>query len=165
MTWITHSAFAGLTGWIFGLNTGLAILGSTSPDWAEDLFGVREHRGFTHFLVLWFGVFIFFLVLVLEGVNWAMYGLSFVYGGLSHILLDALTVSGVPLGFSNVRIRIGGLIRTGKVSEWVFLALLLVFLTPLVRLDIKFGYNKWRELYFQGVLDKREYEERMFRIF
>jgi inner membrane protein len=165
MTWITHSAFAGLTSWVFGLDFGLAVLGSTAPDWFEDFFGVREHRGITHWLSLWFVLFVFFLALSVEGFGWAVYLLSFVYGGLSHVVLDALTVSGVPLGFSKVRVRIGGLVRTGKTSEWVFLALIVIFLSPLVRLDVKVGYSKWKELYEAGVIDRREYEERRFKIF
>jgi inner membrane protein len=165
MTWITHTAFAGLSAWIFGLHSGLAVLGSTSPDWFEDFFGIKEHRGITHWFSLWFLVFVFFLALSLEGVGWAVYPLSFVYGGLSHVVLDALTVSGVPLGFSKLRIRIGGLVRTGKTSEWVFLALIVVFLVPLLRLDVKVGYSKWRELYDGKVIDRREYEERRFKIF
>lgn len=164
MTWITHTAFAGLTSWIFGLNTGIAIAGSTAPDWFEDMFGIHEHRGITHYLTLWFAVFIFFLVLTLEKVPYADIGLSFCYGGLTHLFLDSLTKAGIPLGIGKQRIRIGGLITTGKPSEWVFLALILVFLTPLTRLDVKIGYSKWKDLYEQGIIDLREYEERRFKI-
>jgi len=59
----------------------------------------------------------------------------------------------------------GGLVRTGKTSEWVFLALIVLFLTPLVRLDVKVSYSKWRELCDVGMIDRREYEERRFKIF
>ena len=79
MTLLTHTAFAGLTAWVFGLNTGIAITGSTAPDWFEDLFGIHEHRGLTHYLTIWFIALIFFLVLTLEKVPYADLGLSFSY--------------------------------------------------------------------------------------
>ncbi len=75
-----------------------------------------------------------------------------------------MTKTGIPLGIGKQRIRIGGLITTGKTSEWVFLALIVVFLTPLARLDVKIGYSKWQDLYQQGIIDLREYEERRFKI-
>lgn len=166
MTWLTHTAFAGLTSWIIGLPTSTSILGSTAPDWTEDLFGIHEHRGITHYLVIWFILFLFFLTLRLENLflPYSEYLLGFVYGGLTHLFLDSLTKSGIPLGFSKIRVRIGGLITTGKPSEWIFLALILIFLTPLTRLDVKFGWNKWKDLYQQGIIDEREYDERRFKI-
>lgn len=163
MTWLTHTTFAGLTAWIFDLKVGVAVLGSTAPDWTEDLFGLNEHRGLTHYLAIWFGLVIFFLIFALEGFKVAVYPLSFCYGGLSHIFLDMLTKTGVPL-IGKKRVRIGGLITTGKISEWIFLVLIVVFLFPLTRLDVKFGYSKWKEYYQNDVIDKREYEERRFKI-
>jgi len=171
MTWITHSAVAFGFAWLFGLHTGLAVLGSTAPDWFEDFFGIKEHRGITHYIWLWFLLFVVPLSFWLAGtgsefLDMAFYWLvSFGFGGFSHIVLDALTVAGVPLGVGRVRVRIGGLVRTGKLSEWVFLALVLLLFTPLLVFDVKIGISQWGKLYEEGIIDRREYEERRFKFF
>ena len=166
MTWITHTTFAYFTSELFGLSP-LAVLGSTAPDWTEDLFGIKEHRGRTHYVVLWFTAFIITLSLYLATKNTLLFhALSFTYGGLTHLLLDSLTVSGVPLGAYKTRVRIVGLVRTGKLSEWVFLACLLILFVPLHRAgSLEFGFAKYKELYKKGVIDLREYNERKFKIF
>ena len=163
MTWLTHTAFAGMSAWIFGMNVGVAVLGSTAPDWSEDLFGVSEHRGITHYGIFWFLAFLLFLVPTLEGIEWARYPMSFCYGGVTHWFLDSLTRAGVPFT-RNMRVRIGGLIRTGHVSEWIFFALIVLFLFPLTRFDLKIGYNKWKEYYTAGIIDHREYLDRRFKL-
>ena len=48
MTWITHTTFAFFGASFLGLNVPLAVVGSTAPDWFEDLFGLREHKGMSH---------------------------------------------------------------------------------------------------------------------
>jgi membrane-bound metal-dependent hydrolase YbcI (DUF457 family) len=136
--------------------------------------GVISHptyRGITHYLWLWFLLFVVPLGFWLAGtgsevLDTAFYWLvSFGFGVFSHICLDALTVSGVPLGVGKVRVRVGGLIRTGKISEWVFLALVLLLFTPLLVFDVKIGINQWGQLYENGIIDRREYEERRFKFF
>jgi hypothetical protein len=62
-------------------------------------------------------------------------------------------------------VRIGGLIRTGRLSEWVFLALVLLLFTPLLVFDVKIGISQWGQLYENGIIDRREYEERRFKFF
>ena len=166
MTWLTHTTFAYFTSELLGLSP-LAVLGSTAPDWSEDLFGIKEHRGRTHYITLWFTAFIIALSLYLTTKSAILYhALSFVYGGLTHLLLDALTVAGVPLGASNMRIRITGLIRTGQLSEWMFLACLLIVFLPLHQAgSLKFGFSKYKDLYKEEVIDLREYNERKFKVF
>ena len=163
MTWLTHTFFAGTTAHILGLNPALAILGSTAPDWTEDLFGIHEHRGITHYLVIWFTALIITFTLFLNHTPLSLELLSFTYGGITHLFLDALTPSGIPIYGKN-RIRIGGLIKTGKPSEWIFLALLIIFSAPLLKLDIKLGYTKYKEMYEKGIIDLKEYNERKFKI-
>jgi len=165
MTWATHIAFGSIVASVFGLHTFLVMLGSTAPDWLEDLFGLREHRGVSHYVFLWGVAFLVSLFLLLYFGGWALWLFSFVVGGCSHILLDALTVAGVPLGFGKMRVRIGGLIRTGKQSEWVFLVLLLVAFVPLKGLNLEIGYSKWKGYYEKGLLDEREFLERKFKLF
>ena len=160
MTWITHTTFAHFTSQLLGLSP-FAILGSTAPDWTEDLFGVKEHRGITHYITLWFTLFALTLTLYLTTHHTIIYhALSFTYGALTHLFLDSLTISGVPLGAYNMRIRITGLIRTGKLSEWVFLACLLIVFLPLQQAgSIKLGFSRYKEIYNQGIIDRREYNE------
>ena len=166
MTWLTHGTFAYLTASLLGINPYIAVVGSTAPDWLEDTLGVKEHRGPTHYLILWVGAFLLSLLLVgIKPVHtFGVQLLAFTYGGLTHLLLDALTVSGIPLGVGKTRIRIGGLIRTGKLSEWVFLALTFAVLFPLVHSGASLGFGTARELYEKGIIDLREYRELRFRL-
>ena len=165
MTWLTHGSFAYLTGVLFGLNPYFVVAGSTAPDWTEDLLGVKEHRGITHYVVLWAGAFLFSIILYGSLKNDLTFNLlSFVYGGLTHLFLDALTVSGVPLGIGKIRVRIGGLIRTGKLSEWVFLALTLAVLYPITASGGVFGLFPAKKLYEKGIIDLKEYRELRFHL-
>ena len=163
MTWITHIFFASSTAHILGLNPAIAGIGSTAPDWTEDLFGIKEHRGITHWLILHISALLFSLLLFIYHAPLSHEALSFTYGTFTHIFLDALTKSGVP-AYGRTRIRIGGLITTARPSEWIFLALLIVFLTPLLKLDVQLGYSRHRELYQQGIIDRKEYMERRFKL-
>ncbi len=165
MTWITHTTFAYFTSSMLGLSP-FAVLGSTAPDWTEDLFGVKEHRGLTHHITLWFTAFVIVLTLYLATHHPLLYHLlSFTYGGLTHLLLDSLTVSGVPLGAYNMRIRITGLIRTGQLSEWIFLTCLLIIFVPLHQAGgIKLGFSRYKEIYQQGIIDRKEYNERKLKL-
>jgi len=165
MTWLTHGVFAFSTATLLGLNPYIAVVGATAPDWSEDLLGIREHRGPTHYLTLWSGVLL--IALILYGsfkATWTFHLLSFVYGGLTHLLLDALTISGIPLGVGKIRIRIGGLIRTGKLSEWIFLVITLAVFYPLIHAGGKFGLFPASELYKQGIIDLKEYRELRFHL-
>ncbi|NPA40834.1 MAG: metal-dependent hydrolase [Aquificae bacterium] len=163
MTWLTHTFFAGTTAHILGLNPAIAVIGSTAPDWTEDLFGINEHRGITHYLVLWFLALMLTFLLFLSHAPYSMELLSFTYGSMTHLFLDALTKTGIPL-YGKQRIRIGGLITTGRLSEWLFLALLILFLTPLIKLDAKLGHSRYKELHKQGIIDRKEYNERKFKL-
>jgi hypothetical protein len=173
MTWITHTTFAYFVSSLFGLPPAPALLGSTAPDWTEDLFGVREHRGKTHYITLWSSAFLLSLVLYLSIPHnlptvkeLTLYILSFTFGALTHLFTDSLTISGVPLGTGNIRIRIGGLIRTGKLSEWIFLAIITAIFYPLsLAGNLELGFSKYRNLYSLHIIDRKEYDERKFHLF
>jgi len=165
MTWLTHTTFAYLTGALFGLNPYFAVAGSTAPDWAEDFLGIKEHRGITHYLTLWAGAFIFSIILYGSFKNGTTFNLlSFIYGSLTHLLLDSLTISGIPLGVGKIRVRIGGLIKTGKLSEWIFLGITLAVFYPLTHMGATFGLFPAKELYQKGIIDLKEYRELRFRL-
>ena len=163
MTWLTHTIFAGTTAHVLGLDPYIAMLGSTAPDWTEDLFGINEHRGITHYLIIWFPALAITFLLFLAHTPLSLEILSFTYGAGTHLFLDSLTPSGVPIK-GKTRIRVGGLIKTGKLSEWIFLGLLVLFSAPLLKLDAKLGYTKYKDLYDRGVIDLKEYNERKFKI-
>ena len=173
MTWITHTTFAYFVSSLFGLPPAPALLGSTAPDWTEDLFGVREHRGKTHYITLWSSAFLLSLVLYLSIPHnlptvkeLTLYILSFTFGALTHLFTDSLTISGVPLGTGNIRIRIGGLIRTGKLSEWIFLAIVIAIFYPLSLVgNLELGFSKYRHLWELHIIDRKEYDERKFHLF
>jgi len=171
MTWITHTTFAYFLGSLFGLPQAPVIAGSTAPDWTEDFFGIREHRGKTHYVTLWSSLLLTSLVLYLslpEGLlkELTLYILSFSFGGATHIFTDALTVHGVPLGTANIRIRIGGIIKTGKLSEWLFLLLITLIFYPLsLSGTLEFGFSKYRKLLSNNIIDRKEYLEKRFKIF
>ena len=165
MTWLTHTTFGFLTASLLGLNPYFAAAGSTAPDWAEDFLGIKEHRGITHYLTLWAAAFLFSIILYGSFKNETTLNvLSFIYGALTHLLLDSLTISGIPLGVGKIRVRIGGLVKTGKLSEWVFLALTLAVLYPLTSAGGKFGLFPARELYQKGIIDLKEYRELRFHL-
>jgi len=167
VTWLTHTTFAYSTAYIIGLNPVVAMIGSTAPDWSEDFLGVKEHRGVTHYLTIWvFGLIVSFTFFFLSPDNLFISAVSsFVYGGFTHILLDSLTVSGVPLGKGNIRIRIGGLIKTGGLSEYVFLIVFIFAVSPFILSGSTFNFYSSKNLYQRGIIDKKEYEELKFKFF
>jgi len=167
MTWLTHGTFAYLTASLLGINPYIAVVGSTAPDWLEDTLGIKEHRGPTHYLTIWVSLFLISLLLagIKQTTPFGVQLLAFTYGGLTHLLLDALTVSGIPLGVGKTRIRIGGIIRTGKLSEWVFLAITFAVLFPLLHMGASLGFGTAKELYEKGIIDLKEYRELRFKLF
>lgn len=151
-----------------------AILGATAPDWLEWLskaFGhTVKHRGPTHYLAGWMLAAAFFAAVAdFNGI-----GLAFALGGLSHVLADALTVSGVPFSpISDRRFHLfGGRLRTGGAGEfgvaWGSLAICAV-LALLLR-----GYGDdafvpffpdWAGRYERGVASAKEWRDNRFRLF
>jgi inner membrane protein len=166
MTWLSHTAIGVITGEILGLNPILTGLGATAPDWFEDFLGIKEHRGITHYVIIWFpALIIISIIYLIKPEEIIKYILSFVYGGVSHIILDSLTITGVPLGIRDIRIRIGGIIKTGGVSEYIFLVAVILPLLPFVLGGISIGINDAKGLYEKGIIDKKEYNEMKFKIF
>ncbi len=167
MTWLTHISFSYTTAYILGLNPFIAMMGSTAPDWGEDFLGIKEHRGITHYLTIWgFGLITGFIMwLFYPDVFFINVITSFMYGGFTHIVLDSLTISGVPLGIGNIRVRIGGLIKTGALSEYVFLGTFLLAIVPFLLSGSTFSFSSSKNLYEKGIIDKKEYEEIKFKFF
>jgi inner membrane protein len=121
--WINHIAIAGATCAVWKPElVALAVAGSTAPDWLEWVLkavGRRvSHRSVTHYVIYW-----------VLGIAFGLFAWDFHYaitafsiGGLSHVMADACTLMGVPLGWwSDRKFHIfGGRLRTGGMGEyWV----------------------------------------------
>jgi inner membrane protein len=171
MRWINHILIAGsLCAVIAPTHLAPVILGATAPDWLEWLAkrGGRplKHRGPTHILTHWL------ISAVATTFLFDLYGIlsAFAWGGLSHILTDAMTVSGVPFSpYSDRRFHLfGGRFRTGDPVEYAISAavvLTCILLTKLIGDTgfIPFFYD-WANLYQQGIIDAIEWKQNRFRL-
>ena len=113
MKWLNHTLIAGsLCAVVAPPLVAPCVLGA--PDWLEWVFKALgkpiKHRTTTHILTHWltfalFATFVFDLHGILAAFAW---------GGVSHILTDAMTVSGVPFSpYSDRRFHLfGGRFRT-----------------------------------------------------
>ncbi len=138
MRWVTHQVGALAAGLWLGLPaSGLAAawLGGIFPDVmdqkAAGLFRNRQkgfnrvHRGFSHWPGLWLAGFFATLCFLPEQMNFALRPVltGFFIGGLSHVVLDMLTVQGIPLRPFSRKNRLSlNLCKTGGIGEYVFLA-------------------------------------------
>ena len=174
MKWVSHIAISGAVTFAFNpLLVPVGILGGTAPDWLEILASKAgypvKHRTVTHYLSYWvalsgFGAFV-----------WDFQGVIFWFGvgGLTHVLADSLTVSGIPLGlWSDRRFHLfGGRIRTGRPGE-VFATLSVVgIFGGLGVLNQNFAggflpfFYDWPGLYHNGLIDGYEWKQNRFRWF
>ncbi len=153
MRWYTHTSIPLAAGALYGLPesvlAGLA-LGCVLPDTIDMLIAGRDqkrfqriHRESSH----WAGWFVLLLLIAFAGNDFIdhhidlaslsmpadltpsgmLVGLSL--GALSHVILDALNPSGVPIGPMGGKPRLAlNLISTGTWQETVFLAASLLLL-------------------------------------
>ena len=175
MKWINHIAIAGATtAFIKPELVPIAILGSTAPDWLEWIIrgfgGHVRHRTITHYVMAWVMGLVFALGL------WDFHGVlaAFMWGGLSHVLADSLTVMGVPFSpYSDRRFHLfGGRLRTGSTGEY-FIAWGLVLVCLMLSVVFKphggvgwypFFFD-WAGLYQDGVVDAKEWKDNRLRFF
>src|SRR3989338_9170237 len=121
MRWFNHILIAGAPAALISPRlVPVAILGATAPDWMEWLAKAARkplpHRGPTHWVAAWVvGLVAGALLADPAGSIVA----AFAWGGLSHVLADSLTVSGVPFSpASERRFHLaGGRVRTGGAGE------------------------------------------------
>lgn len=173
MKWVNHVAIGASTAAVINpILVPLAALGATAPDWLEWLSKVSgkpvRHRTTTHILLVWLVGFAGALFLDPLGLVTA-----FLWGGLTHILCDALTVSGVPFSpYSDRRFHLfGGRLRTGDPPEYVIAGLVVLVCAAAVLLFTRetngwapFFYD-WMGLYNTGVIDGAEWRTNRFRFF
>jgi inner membrane protein len=132
MKWMTHQAGALAAALAFQADPALSagmVLGAVLPDLAEQILSrgnrklfFRIHRGFLH----WFGLYVSALVLI-QGLSLPPSSLlladGVLLGACSHLVLDGLNPSGVPLFPFRRHPRLClNLVATGSPGEWFFLA-------------------------------------------
>lgn len=173
MKWVSHIAIAGATTAIVAPPlVPFAVLGGVFPDLfekiANNLLGMKlEHRKETHYFSYW---------LIGLGACWALdlpYLTAFCWGGLTHVLADSVTVTGVPFSpLSDRRFHLfGGRLRTGSAAEYMitFCFTVLCFaISHFIHRDtggfLPFFYD-WAKYYESGLVDGAEWKANRFRIF
>lgn len=94
------------------------------------------HRGASHWFGWWLALFLAALTLNLSALPVAA-AAGVAFGALSHVFLDMLTVQGVPLSPFSRKNRFSlKLCKTGHISEYLFL--LLLVLCGLLTLNIDY---------------------------
>ena len=97
----------------------------------------RIHRGVTHWFGWWLALFLVAGLLPLPP-HWRAVVLGVGFGALSHIVLDMLNPTGVPLHPFSRKNRFSlRLCSTGSVGEYVFLGVMLVLLGFLLGPEMK----------------------------
>jgi inner membrane protein len=129
-----------------------------------------KHRGPTHWLAVWLVAALAALLLP-DPARWACF--AFVMGGVSHVLADALTVTGVPFSpMSDRRFNLaGGRLRTGGAGEYGVSASV-VILCWLLAGHVGAAGNgyvpflpNWAERYENGEVTAKEWRDNRFKFF
>ena len=175
MRWFNHILLAAApTALVAPRLVPVAILGATAPDWMEWLAKLARrpvpHRGPTHWVAAW-------LVALAAGATLPAPAGSlitaFAFGGLTHVLADALTVSGVPFSpLSERRFHLfGGRMRTGAAGEFgLAWGVVLVCWVLSGQLAAPSGgylpfFPDWAERYEAGTATAKEWRDNRFRFF
>ncbi len=171
MKWLNHSLIAGaICAVVSPPHVAVCLAGATAPDWFEYILKVVnkhvKHRGPTHVLTHWLVAALAFTFI------WDFHGIgtAFCWGGVSHILTDAMTVSGVPFSpYSDRRFHLfGGRFRTGDPVEYAIAAGVVVlcigFSHAVGNTDfIPFMFD-WSGMYESGLIDAKEWKTNRFRL-
>lgn len=171
MKWINHSLIAGaICAVVSPPHVAVCIAGATAPDWLEHVIkAIRrpvKHRGVTHIFTHWLIVALAFtFVWDYEGI-----GTAFAWGGVSHILTDAMTFSGVPFSpYSDRRFHLfGGRFRTGDPVEYAISAVVVIVCFGFVHFvggsEFTPFFYDWNGLYESGVIDASEWKANRFKL-
>ena len=173
MKWINHTLIAGsVCAVVAPTLVAPCVLGATAPDWMEWLAKMLgkpiKHRTSTHILTHWLTLALFAtLVVDFHGILTA-----FAWGGVSHILTDAMTVTGVPFSpYSDRRFHLfGGQFRTGDPVEYAIAGCVVVCSIGLSAMigsgsDFIPFFPDWAERYEAGLADAKEWKDNRFRFF
>ena len=175
MKWVNHILISGATTAVINpALVPLAIAGSTAPDWLErvfNTFGIHvKHRAETHIVIYW--AVALTISAFIDPTNHLF--TAFFYGGLTHCLTDAMTISGVPFSpLSDRKFNLfGGRFRTGDPIEYAISAgVVLLCFSIIYGLGYKddggffpFFFN-WGNYYHEGLLDASEWKKRRLQFF
>lgn len=171
MKWLNHGLIAGsICAVISPPHVPICIAGATAPDWLEYLFKLSgkhiKHRGVTHIFTHWL------IAAIACSLMWDYQGIgmAFAWGGVSHILTDAMTVSGVPFSpYSDRRFHLfGGRFRTGDPVEYAIAAGVVLLCLAFVHLTGGQGFAPffydWSGMYNEGIIDAQEWKQNRFRL-
>lgn len=169
MKWVNHVIIAGsISVAIDPVLVPGAVLGATAPDWLEWLISPIKrvkHRGVTHYLVNWIATVLFF------GLFWDFRHLGFAFslGGLFHILTDAMTISGIPVGWWSDRkfYLFGGRLKTGSPPEYMISGIVVLVCSVIVWHKPDSGFMPffydWPGYYERGLIDGKEWKNNRFK--
>lgn len=160
MIWVSHIAVGTAFAKVFGLNYLLTIVGSILPDFIEFFSKRLKHRGVSHSLIISFLMLIAFWITPIRDV-WI--GVI-----LGHLLMDSLTITGVPLWDERgMRVTLfGGRLRTGSMNEFMVSGIIVLVSFILIgSFNIGFEKRDWKQLYDLKLIDKKEYYEHRFKLF
>lgn len=171
MQWFNHILIAGATTAVLDPTLiPVAILGATAPDWLEQ--GAKQfnypliHRGPTHYFSIWLSMWVAMIYLDPSGLLSA-----FFYGGFSHVLLDAMTITGVPFSpLSDRRFHLfGGRFRTGDSTEYLISFSIVLISFAIILTDQSQHWSPyfmhWGQLYQAGIIDAEEWRQNRFHFF
>lgn len=171
MKWVSHCAIgAAVCAVCNPVCVPAAVFGSTAPDWLETVESAVmrrrvKHRGHTHYLASWVAVALF------AALVWDWSGMLFWFaaGAALHWVGDALTVSGVPVGWwSDRRVHLlGGRLRTGSGAEFGTVAVIVAVCAMLIWSRSGAGgflpfFYQWGKYYEKGVIDGFEWRAHRF---
>ena len=170
MRWINHTLIAGaICAVVSPAHVAAVIAGATAPDWMEWVVKIAgrhiKHRGPTHILTHWL------IAAIATTFIWDFHGIlaAFCWGGFSHILTDAMTVSGVPFSpYSDKRFHLfGGRFRTGDPVEYAISGVVILVCIGLMNLISENGFAPffydWAGMYETGVIDGYEWKQNRFK--
>ena len=175
MKWVNHVLIAGAVTAVYDVRlVPPTILGATAPDWMEWVLKAVgrpvKHRTATHYLSIWVICWLAAMLLFPAGFAQVMIA-AFCWGGVTHILTDAMTVTGVPLSpYSDRRFHLfGGRFRTGEPVEYGISAAVVCVCIGINGLvpsgDFAPFFYDWAGHYEAGELDASEWRANRFRFF
>ncbi len=183
MKHFNHYIIGGATCYVFNPPLiPVALIGSVAPDYIEYILnapifqqvrknnrlgGVIKHRTTTHILMYW-------LVLVLFAwLVWDFRAILFWFGvgGLTHVITDGLSPSGIPLTpFSMNRSSfLGGRVLLGTPVEYAIAIIYLIVCVFVAQSFssqlgfVPFFYN-WADEYNKGLIDGYEWKINRFKL-
>ena len=161
MTWASHIIVGSATAKVFGLNYVLTTLGAILPDLAEMITPKRvQHRGITHSVALWLASLV---LLWSTPIRDCLLGVV-----IGHLLMDSLTIMGVPILDENSRriTILGGRLRTASAGEFAISGIIaFVAFVMLGSFTLDASRRDWRALHDKRVIDRKEYYDNRFKVF